>query len=131
MTAPDLTALRGKTVAVDFDGVLHAYTRGWTGEIPEDPPMPGALDFVVRLLDAGAEVVVYTTRASTPGGLAATCRWLERYAFPADRLRVTDGKPMAVAYVDDRAVPFDRTLGAAAWENALDGCSRLAAPRRG
>jgi hypothetical protein len=93
------------TVAVDFDGVLHSYRRGWTGTDPEDPPVPGAEAFVRRLQDRGWVVVVHTARATNPNGVAAVHQWLQLHGFP--RLHVTAQKPTAAAYVDDRAVRFD------------------------
>lgn len=91
-------------VAVDFDGVLHAYTKGWTGVYPEDDPSPGAQDFIQALIGAGYEVVVLTSRARTIDGEAAVITWLDYHGFPP--LKVTSKKIPALAYVDDRAVPY-------------------------
>jgi len=92
-------------VAVDFDGVLHAYSRGWTGTIPEDPPVPGADDFVRYLQDRGWVVIVHTARAVEPEGVSAVHQWLLRHGFP--RLHITAQKPAAAAYIDDRALRFE------------------------
>jgi hypothetical protein len=94
----------GRTVAVDFDGVLHSYVSRWTGVRPADPPEPGAREFVEWLLAAGARVVVVSTRANRRRGARAIRRWLAEYGFPP--LPVTRHKVNAVAYVDDRAVRY-------------------------
>lgn len=88
----------GKTIALDFDGVLHQYS-GWKGT-ELDGPIPGALEAVNKLLAEGFNVVVYTTREPY---LVST--WLASHGFP--ELYVTDGKPLAMCYVDDRAFRFD------------------------
>lgn len=98
-------ALRGSTIALDFDGPIHSYRRGWTGYTPEDPVTPGALEFVQMLLAAGARVVVHTSRADSGPGIAAVYEYLARNGFPD--LEVTYQKVPAAAYVDDRAVHFD------------------------
>lgn len=95
--------LQGRTVSIDFDGVMHQFD-GWTGYTPEGDPVPGALDYVTSLLDRGAEVVISTCRADCAHGRIETRRWLDRNGFPP--LRVTIEKPAAFAYIDDRAVSF-------------------------
>lgn len=57
------------TVAVDFDGVIHAYTKGWqNGEI-YDPPMPGAFEALDQLM-ATHPVFIHTSRtpSKSPSG---------------------------------------------------------------
>lgn len=96
-----------KTVAVDFDGVLHPYTRGWTGPVPDDEdPMPGAEEFLAQLKADGYEIVVFSTRCSEQDGLEGTTNWLRQTNLMQYITRVTCEKPIAVAYVDDRAVPY-------------------------
>ncbi|MGW7723109.1 hypothetical protein ACWGJ6_07135 [Streptomyces canus] len=96
--------LTGGVVAVDFDGVLHSYTSGWTGYQPIDPPEPGAREFVEWLMDQGAEVVIVSSRANRRRGVRAIRQWLQVHGFP--EVEITHRKVRAVAYVDDRAVPY-------------------------
>lgn len=63
------------TIAVDFDGVIHSYRRGWQDGSIYDQPMPGALDGLRELLDHHA-VFIFTAR--DPEQVAP---WLERYGF--------------------------------------------------
>lgn len=96
------------TVGLDFDGTLHAYTSPFDEDVL-DGPEPGALEFVQGLLRDGYAVVVYSTRANTSKGRGVITRWLTEHKFPARHMRVTSDKPAAVAYVDDRAVSYDRS----------------------
>jgi hypothetical protein len=92
-----------KTLAIDFDGVLSAYT-GWKGEMaPLDPPLPGAIDFLNECLDHGFAVVIFTTR---PEQLVH--EWLQVHAPPEVSMvvQITNTKPPAWLYIDDRAFLF-------------------------
>ena len=85
---------------VDFNGVLDAY-EGWRGPDHFDPPRPGAREFLDALRARGCEVVVFTTRWPDD-----VWRWLREHGM-ADRVaEVTDRKPAAHVFIDDRAVCF-------------------------
>lgn len=97
-----------KTLAIDFDGVLHAYTSPWTKpEEIHDGPVPGAVAWVTAACKR-FEVVVCSARAETPAGIVAITEWLSRHGFPP--VEVTSEKPKAVVYLDDRAWRFDGTF---------------------
>jgi hypothetical protein len=91
-------------IALDFDSVLHQYSK-WTGPTPEEPPVAGAQEFVRSLVDDGFEVVVFSHRAATTAGKEGIIEWLVEYGFPA--MDVSDRKPPAEVFVDDRAVRFE------------------------
>jgi hypothetical protein len=112
------------TIAVDFDGVIHAYSKGWHDGSIYDPPLPGAIEGLGALM-AGDAVFIFTTRDADP-----VARWLRRQGVAAvtetevgttipvfwnerGRVLVTNRKLPAVVYLDDRAVRF------AGWPQAL------------
>ena len=95
-----------KTVAFDFDGVIHSYTSGWQGaDVVPDPPVPGIKESIEALRTAGYEVAVVSSRANTEEGCAAINNFLKEHEITVDM--VTDKKPPALVYVDDRAICFD------------------------
>lgn len=116
-----MRASTARTVSVDFDGVLHSFTSGWTGYTPEEGPEPGALAFIYSLIDAGYEPVVVSARADCDLGVEEIQSWLVRHGFPT--LTVTNAKVSAVAYVDDRAVPY--TPGSGDWRSVMASIERL------
>lgn len=111
-----------RTVALDFDGTLHPYTDGWTGEVPADEaPSPLAVEFLVMCKTRGWDVIVFSCRARDPGGDRGIARWIDKYGLRDLIHSVTSEKPVAFAYVDDRAVPFEGD-----WLEALEHVTRLA-----
>ena len=93
---------------IDFNGVLDTYT-GWRGPTHYDPPRPGAHAFLDALRTRGFRVVVFTTRYPDD-----VWRWLGAHGLADLVSEVTDRKPAAHVFVDDRAVcfrgDFDATL---------------------
>lgn len=107
-----------KAVAVDLDGVLAEY-EGWKGLEEIGDPQPGVRGFLQAVREElDLEVVVHTTRGNpdpfhegeqraTPEELEGLIwRWLQEHRLDGlvDRVWIGTGKPIAVAYVDDRAV---------------------------
>jgi hypothetical protein len=125
----NVPALALRAVAVDFDGVIHAYRRGVQDGTCYDDPMPGALD-AVRRMARSRPVAVMTAR---PIGLVAG--WFDQHApdIPLyldpnlhrewwdelGTLLVTNRKIMAQHYIDDRAIRFGigRRAMAADWDD--------------
>ncbi len=89
-----------RIVCVDFNGVLDTY-EGWRGERHFDPPRPGALDFLEQLAGRGFGVVIFTTRYA-----ADVWTWLREHGLDHLVIDVTDRKPPAHVFIDDRAVCF-------------------------
>lgn len=123
-----------KTIAVDFDGVVHAYSKGWQDGAIYDPPLPGALDALTTLMKTHA-VFIHTTRDA-----GAVAGWLADHGFdtlldidgpthPKRKfwneqgvLLVTDRKLPAVAYIDDRGIRFQ------SWKQVLADLENMANP---
>lgn len=93
-----------RTVSVDFDGVLHEFSSGWTGYTPLDGPEPGALEFIKSLIVMGYTPVICSARAHNDLGVHEIKKWLKKYGFP--EMKVTNEKILAICYVDDRAVEY-------------------------
>jgi cobyrinic acid a,c-diamide synthase len=118
-----------KVLAVDLDGVIHWYRKGWQEGVMYDPPSPGAIPTLMELQHRGYHLIVLTARAGEHIREAQT--WLlehwqaEQRVHVSDRCfdvakehpvpQITNQKPGAIAYIDDRAFKF------VDWEGVLDG----------
>jgi hypothetical protein len=111
------------TVAVDFDGVIHDYKRGWQDGSIYGDFMPGAVMGLTWLM-RHYSVFVHTTRNArqvarwiedlSGHGIECTTR-VHRRRFWNERgyLLVTNRKLPAIAYIDDRGIRFE------SWDQAL------------
>lgn len=103
-----------KTIAVDFDGVIHSYHEGWKDGTIYGHVIPGCVETLQQLLDHGFEVVIYSTRTDSKevngvlqsGQLAEMYRWLKLNNVPFTRIHYGVGKPLSVAFIDDNAIRF-------------------------
>jgi hypothetical protein len=117
-----------QTVAIDFDGVIHSYDKGWQGGKLYGDPIPGAFD-AIRLLMRTYAVFIHTSRDPVQ-----VIRWIEDKSeipyicqtnpgmeFWSDqgKLLVTNQKLPAAAYIDDRGIRFTD------WTQALNDLSIL------
>lgn len=99
-------------LCMDFDGVIHSYTSGWTGgadHIP-DPPVEGAFHFL-KLATEYFEVHVFSSRSHQAGGRLAMKEWFEKHKRAGDsewigKLVFALVKPAAKVSIDDRAIQF-------------------------
>jgi hypothetical protein len=103
-----------RAVGVDFDGAIHAYSKGWHDGTIYDGPLPGASDALRKLMETYA-VFIHTTR-----DVASVADWISDHTGirttnvnPAEfwngraEILVTNRKYPAVAYIDDRGTRFE------------------------
>ncbi len=102
--------MKRKTVCIDLDATLARYDR-WRGVEHIGDPIPGAQAFVAAVNEF-ADVVIFTTRMNAEVNSShSVCDlgqrihdWLASHKFPSVGIWCGQGKPLAAAYVDDRAV---------------------------
>lgn len=118
------------TVCIDFDGVIHRYSKGWQDGAIYDPMTEGFADWAI---EAGKlfKLVVYSSRSKTAEGIDAMADWFKEQLSwmhcTSDRLDATGDrylrfleagsadvlvlyfaheKPPAFLTIDDRCQPF-------------------------
>ena len=97
-----VTIERG-TIGIDFDGVVHDYTKGWQGGEVYGEEVPGAFETIYELMYKGFEVFLFTSRGDDPRAR----QWLREKGFSYwESIEMTDKKKGAIAYIDDRAIRF-------------------------
>lgn len=104
------------TLCLDFDGVLHSYTSGWSrADEIRDPPVPGAMKFL-KIAVEHFSVAIYSSRSGQEGGIQAMKAWIMKHLdgeFPPglanhvfSELQWPTSKPSAKVTLDDRALTF-------------------------
>ena len=88
------------TICVDLDGVLNKFDE-WRGAEYFHAPREGAREFLASLKAEGFRVVILTVRWHE-----WVLEWLTETGLAEYVDEVTDRKPPAHAYVDDRAICF-------------------------
>ena len=101
-----------RTIAIDFDGVLHDDYLGFHDGSCYGDPIEGSLESIQRLA-LTFRVVVFSAkaRADRPlcNGLTGSdliWGWLRKHGFEAHVAEVTSEKPRAELYVDDNGFRF-------------------------
>lgn len=104
------------TAAIDFDGVIHKYSKGWHDGECYDVPVRDSLQTIGRLMkEGGYSIFIFSTR--NPEQIKA---WMEIHCkipcevIPPNQtfwnkkgiIGITNTKLAAHVYVDDRAINF-------------------------
>lgn len=96
-----------RVYAFDFDGVIAQY-EGWKGDDVQGKPREAVVDAIRLLKKQGNTIIIHSTR-----GDEMLRQYCVAHEIPFDYINenpliegVNQGKPMATAYVDDRAVCY-------------------------
>lgn len=99
-----------RTICIDFDGVLHDYSKGFQGENVFGDMITGADDATGVLKKNGNTIIIYTTRPVTDELKA----WLKEKNISYDYINENPDQPkgsegcklIADLYIDDRGLCF-------------------------
>lgn len=107
--------MRRKTIALDFDGVLHQYSKKWQDGSIYDPPIPHT-KWALQKLAEEYDLIIFTCR--TP--IEDVEKWI--YEQTGVKIPATNSKPHADMYLDDRGYHFT-----GCWVTALNEIEKRAA----
>ena len=111
-------------LALDFDGVIHKYSKGWQDGSIYDEPIPGAIAFIMEMMwkhqwsvfimstrdsyqiKEWFEKVIFKPNEEVPFKVTVIDSSVQRWTEKCN-LGITNRKLQATMYVDDRAITFD------------------------
>jgi hypothetical protein len=97
------TNTENKIIAIDFDGVIHDFKNPIAGR-----RMGGVIEGAKKALETlefrGYEIIVFSYWAKNESNIKTIADWMEYYHCPYSQ--ITNIKPNAVAYIDDRGIRF-------------------------
>ena len=109
-----------KTIAIDFDGVIHKNSLGFNGGKIEDIPIDGVKWALKALYAMGYKLVVFSCKARTDrplvnglSGITLIKRWLKEWGLYEYVSEITAVKPPCILLIDDNAYRFD------CWRNVI------------
>lgn len=111
-----------EAVCIDLDGTLLYYTnwKGMDGRL--GTPRPGAREFLINIKKF-ARVIIFTARLAEDHKSDTTFDniklWLEHNNLHYDEIYTGKGKPIAEAFVDDRAVSIPKNPVESDFDKAL------------
>lgn len=109
-----------KNIAIDFDGVIHTFDKGWYDGTCYGEPLPGSLEAIIKLSEV-YNVIIFTAKAkpSRPlvngkTGVQLVREWLEKYEVIEYVSEITAEKPRSQIYIDDKGYHFQN------WQDTMN-----------
>lgn len=109
-----------KNIAVDFDGVVHTFDKGWHDGTCYGDPIEGSLEAIKTLAET-YNVIIFSAKVRPDRplvmektGLQLVDEWLKKHDVRKYVSDITHEKPRAEFYIDDKAIEFKDN-----WEEIL------------
>jgi ribonucleotide monophosphatase NagD (HAD superfamily) len=100
-------------IAIDFDGVIHNFDKGYHDGTCYGDPIEGSLD-ALKELSKTYNIIIFTAKAKPnrplvngKTGTELVSEWLEKYGVLDCVNEITSEKPRAMLYIDDNAYRFE------------------------
>jgi len=90
-----------EVVCIDFDGVIHRYSKGWYDGSIYDIPNTGTEQALRNIISNGYKIIICTARTN----LLGVRNWMNKH-FPGISVEITNIKPAAKIYIDDKGFKF-------------------------
>tara|TARA_Y100000590_G_scaffold248672_1_gene279399 strand:- start:10820 stop:11206 length:387 start_codon:yes stop_codon:yes gene_type:complete len=108
-----------KNIAIDFDGVIHNWDKGWHDGTCYGKPIEGAIG-AIKLLSKKYNIIIFTAKCKPDRplvngktGKQLVIEWLKNYDLLDCISDVTHEKPRAIIYIDDKGFRFK------SWNNTI------------
>ena len=102
-----------KNLAIDFDGVIHNFDKGYHDGTCYGDPIPGSLE-ALKELSKTYKIIIFTAKAKSnrplvngKTGIELVSEWLKKYGVLDCVSEITSEKPRAILYVDDNGYRFE------------------------
>ena len=112
-------------VAIDFDGVIHNFDKGWHDGTCYGEPLPGSIN-AIKSLSKKYNIIIFTAKAKKnrplvngKTGVELVEEWLEKYGLIDFVSEITSEKPRAKIYIDDNGYRFE------SWEKTLNDIEEI------
>lgn len=100
-------------LAIDFDGVIHKFDKGWHDGTCYGEPISGSLD-AIKKLSKQYNIIIFTAKAkpSRPlvngkTGTELVSEWLNKHKILQYVDEITAEKPRSQVYIDDKGYHFE------------------------
>ena len=116
-------------LAIDFDGVIHTFDKGYHDGTCYGKPIEGTEEALKKLSEK-YNIVIFSSKVkpdrplvNNKTGMQLVEEWLEKHNLMQYVSEITCEKPRAQYYIDDKAVEF------LSWEQTLIKLGEIPDPR--
>jgi hypothetical protein len=109
-----------KNLAVDFDGVVHNFDKGFHDGTCYGEPLAGSLE-AIQALSKKYRIIIFTAKAKPnrplvngKTGVELVEEWLAKHGILDCVFEITAEKPRAILYIDDNGYRHTN------WEDTLN-----------
>lgn len=107
-------------VAIDFDGVIHTFDKGFYDGTCYGDPIPGSIE-AIKSISKKYNIIIFTAKAKPnrplvngKTGVELVKEWLDKHGILECVSEITSEKPRAKVYIDDHGYRFEN------WDDTLN-----------